>query len=97
MGRGSEPALGILRGYPRPLSEQAELRPCLCDGETGPTGSALLARSLLTLPTHSLLSPRDVAGIRGWIEAGGRGYGEVEAPARAVSGDQPRRLSGWLS
>jgi dTDP-4-amino-4,6-dideoxygalactose transaminase len=97
MGRASHAALGILRGYPRPLSEQAELRPCLHDGETGPPGSALLARSLLTLPTHSLVSPRDVAGVRSWIEGNGLGYGKMEAPVRAASGDQPRRLSGWLS
>ncbi|HET7565350.1 MAG TPA: DegT/DnrJ/EryC1/StrS family aminotransferase [Gemmatimonadaceae bacterium] len=74
-GRESDPRFGILRGYPRTLAEQEELRPCLCEGEIGPRGAALLGRSLFTVPTHGLVSGRDVAGVHAWCRALGARYG----------------------
>ena len=73
-GRADDTRLGILRGYPRTLIEQEELRPCLCDGESGPPGASLLGTSLFTLPTHRLVSERDVEGIRAWARQPGTGY-----------------------
>lgn len=70
-GREGDPRLGILRGYPRTLVEQEELGPWLCEGEVGPRGSALLGRSLFTVPTHGMLSASDLSGIRNW--GGARG------------------------
>jgi perosamine synthetase len=46
--------LGIAPSYPAPLSELAALRPRLVQGAACP-GAAELARTLVTLPTHSCL------------------------------------------
>ena len=73
-GRVDDARLGILRGYPRTLIEQEELRPCLHDGETGPPGATLLGRSLFTLPTHRFISERDAEEIRAWAQQPGAGY-----------------------
>lgn len=86
-GRESDPHLGILRGYPRTLAEQEELRPCLCDGEIGPRGAALLGRSLFTVPTHRWVSERSAERIRGWAARGGSGL----APQGTVVKREMRR------
>jgi len=55
--------LGVARSYPTPLSAlpvvQARLVPSARGGRGWP-GAAELVRTLITLPTHSLLSPRDL-------------------------------------
>ena len=48
-------ALGIGRGYPRPLMELAPLRPFQVDPATSCPGAERLVRGLVTLPTHSLV------------------------------------------
>ncbi|MEJ7812139.1 MAG: DegT/DnrJ/EryC1/StrS family aminotransferase [Gemmatimonadaceae bacterium] len=68
--REAAPTLGIFRGYPRTLAEQEELRPILESGEREQPGALELRRSLLTLPTHSLLTDRDTTTLQGWIRAG---------------------------
>ena len=61
------PALGIGRGYPRALFEQAELAPCLVGGEPEPLGGRALRETLFTLPVHGQVRPRDLAGMTQWI------------------------------
>ncbi len=57
--------LGVLPGYPKPLSALAELpTPAWSDGAPG---AVRLAESLWTLPTHSLVSEGDLDRLRGWI------------------------------
>lgn len=65
--RAPAPSLGIARGYPRALYEQGELRPQLVDGEPEPLGGRHLRESLFTLPVHSHLTTRDLAGLRRWL------------------------------
>jgi len=65
--RAPSPRLGIYRAYPETLAEQSQLRPCLHDGEGEHAGALELRRSLLTLPSHSRLTPRDMHNLLGWI------------------------------
>jgi len=67
--RAPVPSLGIARGYPRALYEQVELRSQLLDDEPEPLGGRRLRESLFTLPAHSYLTTRDLAGLRRWLEA----------------------------
>lgn len=60
------PRLGVLRGYPQTLPEQPELRPCLIDGDEPLPGAIELRRSLLTLPTHHMVTRDDVQRLRFW-------------------------------
>lgn len=53
------PDLGAAPGYPAPLRNLAALRGLLTDVEPIIHGAELLARELVTLPTHSLLSERE--------------------------------------
>ena len=69
-GRGAAPAIGVLRGYPRTLHEQLELRPSLLDGEPATPGAEELRRTLYTLPSHGMLAERDRAALVRWIEGG---------------------------
>lgn len=61
------PLLGIVRGYPRPLSEQPELRPLLLPSRETHPGAHELARRLMTLPTHHLVSARDLDALNTWL------------------------------
>ena len=66
-GRAEQPSAGVVRSYPRAMHEQDELRPAL-RGPVGPLpGATELARSLFTLPTHSLLTEADLAALTGWF------------------------------
>lgn len=58
--------LGIARGYPVPLSQVAAWAGQLRAG-TVLRGADLLARTLFTLPTHGLLSARDLDALERWI------------------------------
>ena len=68
LGRGTAPDLGVLRGYPRTLFEQTELHPCLHEGETAQPGATALRATLLTMPTHGMVTERDLDRLKGWIE-----------------------------
>jgi perosamine synthetase len=61
-----QPALGIVRGYPDTLADLAELRSSLI-GDEKLRGARELQRSLVTLPTHSLLSERDLRRLSNWM------------------------------
>ncbi|MEP7086973.1 MAG: DegT/DnrJ/EryC1/StrS family aminotransferase [Gemmatimonadota bacterium] len=60
------PDLGVVRGYPKTLAELTELRGSLL-GDEQLSGSRELARSLVTLPTHALVSDRDLSALSAWI------------------------------
>ena len=62
------PSHGIARGYPRALYEQVELHPQLVADEPEPLGGRQLRETLFTLPVHSLLTTRDLARLRRWLE-----------------------------
>ena len=68
--RSPAPSLGIVRAYPRALSDQEELRACLESGEEPLNGSAELARSLFTLPVHSLVTRHDLDRLQEWLRSG---------------------------
>jgi hypothetical protein len=61
--------LGIVRGYPSTLRELPQLQANLCAGEVPCPGAAGLRDTLFTLPTHGMLTARDVEEIRGWMQA----------------------------
>lgn len=68
--RSPAPRLGIVRGYPRPLSEQRELRDSLHRDNPEPLpGARELARSLFTLPTHHMVNSGDLDRMRAWLRA----------------------------
>ena len=70
-GRPQASALGVMRGYPRTLHEQEELRPCLVPGEPPTPGATWLRERLFTLPTHGLVAAGDLEAIGGWVALGG--------------------------
>jgi dTDP-4-amino-4,6-dideoxygalactose transaminase len=65
--RAGQPALGIVRGYPETLAELEELRSALMPDQAELPGARELQRSLMTLPTHSLLTARDLSRIARWL------------------------------
>ena len=65
--REIQPALGVMRPYPRTLAEQPELRPVLVENEPATPGASTLRRSLFTLPTHSYVGESDLAGLAAWL------------------------------
>lgn len=77
-GRSEVPRLGILRAYPRTLGEEAELRPRLVPNDDVLPGAAELARSLFTLPVHSLLTPSDVHQLTAWLRSPTARYREAQ-------------------
>lgn len=88
LDRGSrveQPGLGILRGYPLTLHEQAELRPCLVPGEPSTPGASELARTLFTLPTHYMVRPSDIKVMMEWLRVPTHLFLPAPAPAH-----QPR-------
>lgn len=66
-GRGARAALGVMRGYPRTLLEQPELRPCLMTSEPATPGALDLRESLMTLPTHSMMTTADIRAVCTWL------------------------------
>jgi perosamine synthetase len=63
------PALGIVRSYPRPLFEEPELQPILCPTHEPFTGARELANTLLTLPTHHMVTAADLRALQEWLRA----------------------------
>ena len=60
-------ALGIARGYPRPLSLEPQMQPCLIESPEPLHGAHELARRLVTLPTHHMVTTRDLAELSSWL------------------------------
>lgn len=77
--------LGIAEGYPRPLSSLSGLRELCVNSSASMPGADELARSLITLPTHGLLSASDLAGIEEWLLLTGEGGATNLSPAPAVA------------
>lgn len=61
-----QPALGIVHGYPDTLADLRELRSSIL-GDERLSGARELQRSLVTLPTHALLSKKDFAELCSWM------------------------------
>ena len=62
-----EPALGIARGYPRPLLMEPEIQPCIVDSKEPLHGAYELATRLVTLPTHHMVTLSDIARVTQWL------------------------------
>jgi hypothetical protein len=61
-----QPSLGIVHGYPDTLADLAALRPSLI-GDEKLAGTRELQRSIVTLPTHSLLNEKDLMEVCRWM------------------------------
>ena len=62
-------ALGIARGYPRPLSLEPEMQQCLVASSEPLHGAHELARRLVTLPTHHMVTSSDLERLATWLRA----------------------------
>lgn len=62
------PRLGITPAYPRPLSEEPELQPLLVPSPEPLRGAHDLARQLVTLPTHHMLTSADMDALVHWLQ-----------------------------
>jgi dTDP-4-amino-4,6-dideoxygalactose transaminase len=60
-------ALGIARGYPRPLSLEPEMQQCMVPSSEPLHGAHELARRLVTLPTHHMVTSRDLEALSHWL------------------------------
>jgi perosamine synthetase len=61
-----QPSLGIVHGYPDTLADLAALRSSLI-GDEKLAGTRELQRSIVTLPTHSLLNEKDLMEVCRWM------------------------------
>jgi dTDP-4-amino-4,6-dideoxygalactose transaminase len=61
------PELGIVRGYPRALSDQQELYPLLQQSRESLSGAHELTHRLMTLPTHHLMTGTDLNALCAWL------------------------------
>jgi dTDP-4-amino-4,6-dideoxygalactose transaminase len=59
--------LGVAHGYPLALADLPELAARCRNPGDGFPGARLLARTLLTVPTHSRLSAGDLRRLEAWI------------------------------
>jgi perosamine synthetase len=62
-------ALGIARGYPNPLSLEPQIQPCLIASHEPLHGAHELARRLVTLPTHHMVTTFDLERLSEWLRA----------------------------
>lgn len=62
-------ALGIVRGYPKPLSLEPQIQPCLIASHEPLHGAHELARRLVTLPTHHMVTTFDLERLSAWLRA----------------------------
>lgn len=60
--------LGIMPGYPETLLSLAQMRARCVNAADRFDGAETLARSLVTLPTHELLTPADLQGLEAWLK-----------------------------
>jgi perosamine synthetase len=65
--REPAPDLGVLRAYPKTLMEHTELEPNRHPEEREQPGAVELRRSLLTMPTHGMVTARDMDRLKAWI------------------------------
>jgi len=72
--------LGIIEGYPRTLATLPGFRELCINADASLPGAEELARSLVTLPTHGLVSASDRGAMKQWLSA----HGNVDA--RSLSG-----------
>ncbi|HEU4453796.1 MAG TPA: DegT/DnrJ/EryC1/StrS family aminotransferase, partial [Longimicrobium sp.] len=83
-GRARSPAdaarLGIAPAYPRPLSMLPALRDRLAGPERRFPGAESLASSLITLPTHSAVTPHDVQALVRALRAADEGSHPTPRP-----------------
>jgi perosamine synthetase len=68
-GASDNDTLGIARGYPNPLSGEPQIKPCLVASREPLHGAYELARRLVTLPTHHMVSTTDLAKMSQWLRA----------------------------
>lgn len=90
--RVERPDLGIIRGYPRTLREEPELRRCLEPGGHDLPGAEELRRTLFTLPTHSLVTRRDLEEMIDWLRIPLKVLAPVLSEATASQSDG---VSSW--
>jgi dTDP-4-amino-4,6-dideoxygalactose transaminase len=60
--------LGVMAGYPLPLSQLPGFRDRCTNASDRFPGAEFLASQLITLPTHRLLSRRDLNALEEWLE-----------------------------
>jgi hypothetical protein len=65
-GRRVAPQLGVVRSYPRPLGEEAEIAPIIHRGEPDTPGAREICRTLFTLPVHEYVTRGDERQIVEW-------------------------------
>jgi dTDP-4-amino-4,6-dideoxygalactose transaminase len=66
-GSMSDERLGVVRSYPRSLSDEDALQPILKSRGDPLPGAHELARRLVTLPTHHMLNQHDLAQLAEWM------------------------------
>ncbi len=66
---GTAARLGIMPGYPLPLSQLPGFDARVVNAAERFPGAEKLARDLITLPTHALLSRKDQADIEAWLRS----------------------------
>jgi hypothetical protein len=66
---GAVASYGVVRSYPRPLDTEPEARSIVWSGEPACVGTQEICDTLWTLPTHRLVSERDIRGIAAWAAA----------------------------
>lgn len=67
-GIAPAPALGIVPSYPRPLFEEPSLQPILQPSRESFPGARELANTLLTLPTHHMVTTSDIRALQRWLQ-----------------------------
>lgn len=77
--------LGIMPGYPLPLAELPRFRD-RCVNRTELPGARLLATSLITLPTHELLTEDDLTALERWL-------GQPRVMKPSSGGPAPREVT----
>jgi hypothetical protein len=70
LGSGAARRLGIMPGYPATLSELPGFGTRVRNAGAGFPGARRLVASLFTLPTHGLLSERDLRALERWVAGG---------------------------
>ena len=61
--------LGVMPGYPTPLSRLKPFAPNVLNRATSVPGAESLAERLCTIPTHSRLTEEDLRSLEGWIRS----------------------------
>jgi hypothetical protein len=60
--------LGVMPGYPLPLSQLPGFRDRCVNANDRFPGAELLAKCLITLPTHRILTNKDMESLERWLE-----------------------------